>query len=513
MNGGRRSFAEAIGDTLDRAYERHGDRWIRYIVIGGIAALMLVLGPFALWNAAHYQGYSLEQYLVALAVAELFIAGMVAWVIFSTREVFTSIAAFRPSESQTTEVAERALAASFEFPAKLIRASAIRAFTVALPVLAVLVTLPNDHFTLLNVTVVLFTVSIAICTALGILYYGAEVLMRPLRTRLGQAGATLGRPAMETGASLANRLFIGLLLMTVLAGFIVGTFTLDRGAAGDGVAKVLLISFGSAVGFGSTVALVIALSILVPVRDLTTGTRAVAAGNFATRVPISSTDELGELAASFNEMVGEVGASRARIVTASDDARRRVERDLHDGAQQSLVLLNLKLGLAERSAQAAPETRRLVAEARADLERALDELRDLAHGIYPAVLTSDGLPGALADAVEQAAITASLECDGAGRYSPEIEAAVYFCCLEALQNATKHAGNGAGVTVKLRDEHGDLCFEVADDGVGFEIAGQANGSAGLQNMVDRIGALGGRVRIESAPGAGTTVRGNVPVES
>jgi signal transduction histidine kinase len=251
------------------------------------------------------------------------------------------------------------------------------------------------------------------------------------------------------------------------------------------------------------------------------------------RVPLVTADDLGELAQSFNEMLAglrereslrehnvalvenlrrhtdELRESRARIVAAADAERRRVERDLHDGAQQHLVLLNLKLSVLRRVVGEDPDAAALVDELRGDLGHALRELRDLAHGIYPALLENEGLPGALRQAVERAGIPASLSCDGASRYRPELEAAVYFCCLEALQNAAKHAGDGARATVRLAERDGALVFEVADDGRGFVNADVSADSAGLQNMADRIGALGGSVRVESAPGEGTMVTGAI----
>jgi signal transduction histidine kinase len=181
-----------------------------------------------------------------------------------------------------------------------------------------------------------------------------------------------------------------------------------------------------------------------------------------------------------------------------------VERDLHDGAQQQLVLARLKLARLSRD----PSRQELVGELERDLDRALGELRDLAHGLYPQVLESDGLPGALGEAARNAAIPTTFDCDGAGRYRPQLEAAVYFCCLEALQNAAKHAGEGARATVRLLERDRRLEFEVSDDGVGFE---QAPPGHGLQNIADRIGALGGEVRIRSRPGNGTSVAGMVPV--
>jgi signal transduction histidine kinase len=135
-------------------------------------------------------------------------------------------------------------------------------------------------------------------------------------------------------------------------------------------------------------------------------------------------------------------------------------------------------------------------------------LRDLAHGIYPPALESDGLRGALNEAARRAAAPVAVASEHVGRYRPELEAAVYFCCLEALQNAAKHAGERAQVRVWVREEGGELRFEVADDGAGFDAVAAA-ASYGLQNMRDRIGALGGELRVESSPRAGTVVAGRI----
>jgi signal transduction histidine kinase len=259
-------------------------------------------------------------------------------------------------------------------------------------------------------------------------------------------------------------------------------------------------------------------SVRGPIGRLLPATRAVRSGDLDVRVPVTATDELGALMQSFNEMVEalrgnekELRASRARVVAAADEERRRVERDLHDGAQQQLVLLGLKLGATQRLIERDPAAGlAMFDELRGDLSTALAELRDLAHGLYPAVLENEGLAAALAQAVARSAIPASLDCDGAGRYPPVLEAAVYFCCLEALQNAAKHAGEGAHADVRLAERDGALAFEVADDGRGFDTTGM-DASAGLQNMTDRIGALGGNLQIQSAPGKGTTLTGTIPL--
>ncbi len=150
----------------------------------------------------------------------------------------------------------------------------------------------------------------------------------------------------------------------------------------------------------------------------------------------------------------------------------------------------------------------ILADAREESKRALGELRDLAHGIYPQVLTSDGLRAALEEALGDSGLSARLECGGLGRHSPELEAAVYFCCLEALQNIAKYA-EASQVTVTLTGDGDELCFRVTDDGRGFDCDTTTRGM-GLQNMADRLDAVGGDLTVESAPGRGTTVAGSIP---
>ena len=207
----------------------------------------------------------------------------------------------------------------------------------------------------------------------------------------------------------------------------------------------------------------------------------------------------------------ELRASRARIVAASDAARRQIERDLHDGAQQHLVALAVTLGLARQLAEDDPaETKALLDQLASDLKDTLQELRNLAHGIYPPLLVDAGLPDALRAAAGRSPLRTVVEVDGVGRHPPDVEAATYFCCLEALQNAAKHAGKDAVVTVRVWEEENGLLFEVADDGAGFEPSVHAQGQ-GFVNMSDRLGAIGGRLEVDSEPGQGTRVRGAIPI--
>ena len=208
----------------------------------------------------------------------------------------------------------------------------------------------------------------------------------------------------------------------------------------------------------------------------------------------------------------ELRRSRARIVEATDTERRRIERDLHDGAQQHLVALAVGVRLARQIADNDPEqAKTMLDQIGLDLQEAVQELRNLAHGIYPPLLMDRGLPDALRAAAGRAALPTSVEAEGIGRYPQQVEAAVYFCCLEALQNAGKHAGEGADATVTLKEVEGALVFEVADTGAGFALESGAHNGHGFVNMSDRVGAFGGSVTVDSAPGKGTRIAGRIPL--
>jgi signal transduction histidine kinase len=207
----------------------------------------------------------------------------------------------------------------------------------------------------------------------------------------------------------------------------------------------------------------------------------------------------------------ELHASRLRIVTAADAARRMIERNLHDGAQQHLVALAVKLNLAGQIAsEGDTETvGKLVAELRADVQTTIGELRELAHGIYPPLLRNRGLGEALRTVAIRSPLPCTVDVELPGRYPEEVETAAYFCCLEAMQNAGKYAGEGATIRVRVLSEAGRLCLELVDDGKGFDPASTPTGH-GFLNMRDRLGATGGDLVVESTPGAGTTVRISIP---
>ncbi|HEY8756285.1 MAG TPA: sensor histidine kinase [Candidatus Dormibacteraeota bacterium] len=245
-------------------------------------------------------------------------------------------------------------------------------------------------------------------------------------------------------------------------------------------------------------------------------------GESLTPIEIKLMDDLAHQAGLVLKNVGltsdlqarlvDLRASRQRLVAAQDDERRRLERNLHDGAQQHLVALKVKLGLAEMVATRDPEkARAAIAELKQDADDALETLRDLARGIYPPLLADKGLSTALQAQARKATLPVTIEADGVGRYPQDTEAALYFCILEALQNIQKYAQASRAV-VRLREEGGELSVEVADDGRGFDVSTTIRGN-GLTNMEDRLDALGGTLQIMSRPGGGTTLRVILPAAS
>lgn len=220
--------------------------------------------------------------------------------------------------------------------------------------------------------------------------------------------------------------------------------------------------------------------------------------------------ENARLEADLRASIVALQASRARIVSAADIERQRIERDLHDGAQARLIALRIDLEFvrSEEPANTTLRDERLV-DLGAQIDAAMEDLRRLARGIYPPLLTDHGLDEALQAAALHASIPTRIEARGIGRYQTDVESAVYFCCLEALQNVGKHAGEHSIATVRVWDDGGDLCFEIVDTGTGFD-SDEVPEGVGLRNMRDRLGAVGGAVDVASAIGEGTVVSGRVP---
>ena len=445
---------------LQRMYERHGARYpVGASVLGMAVSLVVVIPLFALFPVQYlsmgFEGWA--KITLWGSVAGVVGLAVLAW----SANRWSEMAAWSDG-GRTRELAATSNEWAFSGPRRSYHRAVAVTFAVGGPLIAV------ESLSYLTAPKAVDYIELSLGCVVGGLaawsfaYPVFEIVLRPVRTSLS------GYSEAPASASLSSRLLL-IVIPLVYAWMIAAGFMFtERGAEGG---DLLIVYAAALVPSGLlTLALLLWLStaVLGPISDLASGQSSVASGRLDTTVPVSAGDELGDLARGFNEMVAglrdreglrdrnaalieELRESRTRIVAAGDESRRRVERDLHDGAQQSLVLLNLKLGLAERKVAENPgAAEALLVEARGDLEGALAELRDLAHGIYPQVLTSDGLAGALTEVAGNTGLPVEISTDGVGRYPAEIEAAVYFCCLEALQNAVKHAGEGAA-----GDDHAD----------------------------------------------------------
>jgi signal transduction histidine kinase len=278
----------------------------------------------------------------------------------------------------------------------------------------------------------------------------------------------------------------------------------------------------AAAGLAGSVLLVVGFAayltraIVQPVRRAATMAGRLAAGDLRTRMPARGAGEIGALERSFNTMAGsleesraELTTSRARIVTAGDQARRRIERDLHDGTQQRLVSLLLDLRAAETTLPPDPELRAQLAHVADGLTAALDDLREISRGIHPAVLSEGGLGPALQALARRSVVPVELALDVPPRLPEPVEVAAYYVVSESLANAAKHAhASAAWVQVQTRD--GGVRLSVRDDGVGGAIPGRGSGLTGL---TDRVEALGGTLAVTSPAGRGTTLLVDLPLDA
>ncbi len=212
------------------------------------------------------------------------------------------------------------------------------------------------------------------------------------------------------------------------------------------------------------------------------------------------------------DSVDAVRASQRRLVGAASAERRKIERDLHDGVQQKLVALRIRLELVRDLAARDSGLGNRLAGIAADFDDALEDLRSTAHGIYPPLLADEGLEPALREIARRSSVQLTVELEDVGRLSEDSETAIYYCCLEALQNVAKHAGDDAVASLRLWRDQRAVRFSVSDDGVGFVPRSAVKG-AGLTNMADRIGAVGGMLSVRSTPGEGTKVLGRVAIEA
>jgi signal transduction histidine kinase len=388
---------------------------------------------------------------------------------------------------------------------------------------ACLATVMPIDASLVALELLVFLSGIAMVTAVGT--FGLQLTLRPLIRDV--AGTLDPPPAARGGTLLRSKLLVAVPALTLFVAISAGLASLDPGTPWSECLRRELLVSGALLIFVGPASLLLAHSTLTPLDDLLRATERLKRGDFVSRVPELSGDEYGALAESFNEaikglaereqlavanerLLDEVRASRARIIAASDAERRRVESKHHERAPQRLIALALDLQMLWDMADAGgpDEMRAMAGEAVAALQGALEELRELARGLHPSVLATDGL----APAIEQVAALAPVPVEvrvPEQRYSEEVESTAYFVASEALANVAKYAAASQAI-VSVERRNGRLVVQIADDGVG---GADPQAGSGLAGLVDRVAALDGDLTIESSVGHGTTVRAELPIPS
>lgn len=527
MTEGRK---ERLGSLLDRAYQRYRYRYVVFQFGWVLLAAMIgtAITVVLLLRSIRHSGSDL---LILLGLSEpAVVIGMLVAYRRTFRRGRAAIDWLKVAPSASGAVAAWRFMGTFipETGSYAVR------WIAALLLPAVLYSIPLLNLSASEVPAELLGVGFGFAVTYAYCMLTSQALLRPA---ISDAARFVPGDSMPTRRTISVRTrMIGAMAITTVFSAIVASSVGSIGRLGaQRVLGALAVSLAVGVGFTALLILSIIATFADPVRALVAGTDRVRNGNLAEPVPVTTFDEFGLLAHSFNEMIDGLGereqlrtltddlnvaleaavadarAARSRIVVASDAQRRSLERDLHDGAQQALVVLRLKLGqlaqLADRDAEAA---QKLVRDLQAETDAALEQLRDLGHGLYPEALRSDGLAEALTDCARRASITTRVDCAGVGRLDHDVEVAVYFCCAEAVTNASKHAGSDATASIRVTADGGMLRFSVSDDGEGF-VGSPREGTGGLQNMHDRISSLGGELSIRSTPTEGTTVTGAVPL--
>ena len=509
---------------LERLYAERGPLYLRVCNYLALVELMLVLTPVSTLVTGRYMGLVMHQWVLSFAVAEPCLIVSVLAGRIATRREYRLVRAWCSGARAGLDRDEVAAAAR-ALPTRLFAVTATIAFLTALPlgVLTTLIQIHRVHFG----DFVLLLVAGFFFSGWGIvwLWQFRELAMRPISNDIGVDLAPAAIRAPLSG--VAAKLSVALGSACVVGSVYGGALSADRGTAFDGLWRLIEVTFIVSCSFGLLLVPLISAVAVEPIRSLTRATKRVSAGDLDGRVPVTTQDEFGLLIASFNDMlaglrertelradnarlVDDLRASRQRLVTAAIATRRRVERDLHDGAQQQLVVARVEARRLRTAIAATGHDTTDVEQLERHLDLAIEELRDLAHGVYPAQLDAEGLAAALVEVAARSPISCRVITAGVPRATSELESAVYFSCTEALQNAAKYAGEGAVVCIELSADESTLTFAVSDDGAGFD-ATQPRPNAGLQNIIDRIGAVGGQVTIDSTLGTGTRITGRVPL--
>lgn len=346
-----------------------------------------------------------------------------------------------------------------------------------------------------------------------------ELYLRPLRLDIARHVQDPGAGSLEVRTSIGLKLLLAVPLISLLTGLAVAIAATLGSREWQDLAVLAFATIVVTFVISGGMILLLTRALEAPIGDLVDATTRVLAGDLSARAEVTSDDEIGDIGLSFNSMLDhiadytrqneqllhEVRQSRARIIAASDAERIRVERKIHDGTQQRLVTLALKLRMLQESPSLDERLRPRVDACARELDGALDDLRELARGLHPSVLSTDGLRPALQHLASRSSLPVTIDVPG-DRWSIPVESTAYFVASEALANVVKYA-NASAATVSLTEEGDHLVLVISDDGVGGATLGTGTGLAGL---ADRLEAVGGVLTIDSPNGAGTVVRAVLP---
>jgi signal transduction histidine kinase len=504
--------------ALDRLYERLGIR-IMWVILGGGAVFGLLTALGANLFVARYLSLPASA-AVHVMLLQLLVLGPIGLLVFlSCRRQVQTIFAWSGA-GRTAERAPKTWYALLDHPRLTIR-PAIATSMLMLPSAFYWVGHYHRHWW--GAVPLAIGGATAIASWAALVIFAADLIGRPLRADVAAHLPPDFEPRLD-GISLRLKTLAPMPILALGCAIFAGAYA---NLSHDGLVRYT-IALGAAlviVAVASATFFVINRSALRPVDDLVAATNRVREGDLDRPVPVVSADELGTLAHSFNQMLDglrdreslrdellkreeELRESRARIVAASDAERRRVERNIHDGAQQRLVALSLELRLLEQAATAAraPELQAMAAEAFDNLKEALNELRELARGLHPAVLGTDGLGPALRQLASRSPIPVTVSAP-AERLPELVESTIYFVASEALANVAKYSqASSASLLIRRCGRRVEL--QVSDDGVGGAVLGSGSGLTGL---ADRVAALDGTLAIESPRGAGTTLTAEIPL--
>jgi len=497
---------DAFFEALYRRLEHRYLTVMRYLVL---VPIYLAAAAFAVVFVGYLETTT-GQILRSLAIGHLMFALVVAAYMAPggrglCAPVDTWIARGRPEEG---------LHAAWEASESLTSSGFWLALRTALILYVLVMVYATVEFSLglVDIAVITHGYSMAVIGIVAVAWPFTEIYHRPVRRDLaGRMRDDL--PAVRVRFPMGGRLLMTGSAIGVVSGAVIA-YAARVNAPLVELGRLGLLVYGVGFTISALPIFLLARSLLAPVEDLLEATRRVGSGDLSTRVIVTTSDEIGVLAHSFNEMlerleraVEEVRQSRLRIVAASDAERRRIERNIHDGAQQQLMALALHLEMLRQQAVGAPDLASGLASAAEQLVLSLEELRELARGLHPSILSTDGLRPALEQLADRAPVPVTVTATD-GRFGPAVESTAYFVASEALANVAKYA-RATSVWLRLEPMNGRVVIEITDNGVG---GARFEPGSGLRGLLDRVEAIGGTVDIDSPPGQGTRVRATLPAD-